>query len=128
MGIRKEDSDRGGISLQPFQVEDNFPEGTPHVCGGIVIAIGAEDRLVYVSSEYPLRDHAYNYLGDASYQYLLKANLNDFDVVVEPVLAKHNGHPYVLENDYDGRPGLLLSGNNGLELIDTGGRVLVRRM
>ena len=120
-------SDRGGIVLQPFQVQDTFPERTAHVCGGVVIAIGGKDRLVLVSSEYPLYGMVDYYLGADSTQSLIKTDLNDFDVVVEPIQGQHNGHPYVLENDYDGRLGLLLKGK-GLDVIDNGGQVLVRRM
>lgn len=119
-------SDRGGIALERFEFLDNLSEKVSHATGGVVIYTGAQPRLGVVVHERPLYDWSHEFLRMVVDLALLKVNPNDQDILVKPTLDKHQGIPYVLQNVYDGRHGLMLLGNT-VQITDTNGTILVDR-
>lgn len=120
-------SNRGDIALERFEFLDNLSEKISHVTGGVVILTGAQPRLAVVAHERPLYDDwSHEFLRMVVDLALLKVNPNDRGILVKPTLDEHQGIPYVLQNVYDGRHGLMLLGNT-LGITDINGTILVDR-
>ncbi len=116
-----------GVYLEPFRLVDTLPEKANHTVGFVTISLG-EQRLVLISSEYPLYGIDNEYLGVVPHSYLLKTDPNDPNILVQPILQEHQGVPYILMNNYEGRKGLGLYEPHKLEITEKDGEVLINRV
>lgn len=121
-------SDCGGILLEPFRIEDDLPETTYHIVGGVLIYVDDEPSIVLVCSEFPMYnppDYS-NYQGIGSRSYLLKADPRNQNIVIEHPDAIEGDTPHVLQNEYYGIQGLLLQGHK-VFITNEDGMVSIKR-
>lgn len=122
-------SDNGGISVSPFEVQGPFNENEQHVVGGVVIGVGGEEKLIIVSSEYPIYNTRDVLQGYGPYIYLLKVRADDDTVLLMSRSGYNNGKPYTFQNSYGGRKGILIDEKNENQLTIThiNGETLIER-
>lgn len=114
-----------GTGFSPFQFEDMFGERGSHPTGGLALFFEQQLRLLLFSLESPNYGFPFNeFLGVFSTTYLRKENPDDLHILVKPTL---NRRPYVLENKYEGRPGLLIIDNKLVITGDPDRSILVER-
>lgn len=114
------------IGTDPFQLTDHYPEDAERVTGGVAVSFDERHLLFLIFEESTIWDTTSRKIGRVITPFVSKAHPDNLQIKVVPILKQHGEVPYVLQNNYNGRPGLLITGDR-VNILDAGNDILIAR-